>query len=116
VRFRSARQIINYTVLQDFQFSWPGPAVEVTGQLCTFQQCCGFISQQKYLNSVQVSDWMLPLAFPSQHGRTSKPTWKRACISFHLTLWRHVSSAASYHSDLCGSEPLVLREFRTTQK
>lgn len=64
LKFCLARQIINYTVLQCFQFSWPGPAVEVIGQFCTFQQCCGFTSQQKYLNSVQVSDWILSLAFP----------------------------------------------------
>lgn len=86
VKFRLARQIINYIVLQDFQFSWPGPALEVTGQFCTFQKCCGLISQQKYLNSVQVSDQILLLAFPPQHRRTSKPAWKRACISFRLAL------------------------------
>lgn len=51
----------------------------------------------------------------THHRRKSKPTWKRACISFRFALWWHVSSAASYHSNLCVSESLVLREFGTTR-
>lgn len=46
VKFFSARQITNYTVPQEFQFSWPGPAVEVTGSLAPFNNAVGLFSSR----------------------------------------------------------------------
>lgn len=110
VKFYLARQITDCTVLQEVQFSWPGPAVEVTGSLAPFNNAVGLFPSR---NTWTLSKRILPLTFPPSTGGQAGLLERE--LTFLPALLSEGMWAQSYRSNLCRTEPLGLREFRTTQ-